>query len=86
MGELAEDFAYMKEQKRKERERLQPQRLEYSFKLLKEQGYHVTKVDETELLVEDFIKFFPFTGWWSGKGVGSGRGIQHLIKALNKKA
>jgi len=27
-------------------------------------------------------KIFPYSGWWSGKGIGSGRGLENLIKKL----
>ena len=28
------------------------------------------------------IKFYPYSGWHSGKGIKDGRGFQNLIKQL----
>ena len=84
MGELAEDFAFMKEQKKKEREAIEPSRLEYATDKLMEDGHRVglSPDDSKCLIVNGYIKFWPYTGWYSGKGIGSGRGIHNLIKKL----
>lgn len=29
-------------------------------------------------------QFFPYSGWWSAKGLGSGRGVNRLMRALEK--
>lgn len=31
------------------------------------------------------VKLYPYTGWWTGKGIGSGRGIHKLIEKLDNK-
>lgn len=69
--------------------KLQPERIEYAIKML--ESPQVNKViiykDSTRI---DFlhngnkISLYPYSGWWSGKGVGSGRGINELLKQLAK--
>lgn len=86
MGELADDFRFMDEQRKKHKVAETPNRMEYAKKLLAENGHTVTHSDSGLLNVNGYIKLWVFTGWWSGKGIGSGRGIHNLIKALNKKA
>lgn len=84
MGELAEDFAFMKEQRRKEREAKEPSRFQYATDLLFDAGHRIglDPNDNKCLIVDGYIKLWPYTGWWSGKGIGSGRGIHNLIKRL----
>ena len=71
-----------------EREKiLTPKRKEYAIKKLQEKG-----IDEIVCFEDKRIEFyrvgnkkvvlFPYSGWWSGKGIGSGRGIEKLLKLL----
>lgn len=83
MGELAEDFAFMKEQKRKARAAKEPKRMEYALKQLRDAGIVADAMDhQTINIVEYRITLWPYTGWWSGKGIGSGRGIDNLLKKI----
>lgn len=84
MGELAEDFRFMDEERKKKKARLEPDRMAYAAKLLRENGHEVVSTEPGEITVNGFIKMFPYTGWWSGKGVGSGRGIHELVKKLKE--
>lgn len=84
MGELADDFRFMKEQRLKERKAKEPKRVDYAFNLLKEAGYKV-RTEGSELVVsagQFNVKVYPYTGWWTGRVVGSGRGIHNLVKRL----
>lgn len=83
MGELAEDFAFMDEARKAERAKIEPTRVDYAIKQLQDAGHTVTKIDEQSLKVNGKITLWPYTGWFSGKGVGSGRGIHTLLKKLN---
>lgn len=85
MGELAEDFRYMKEQSLKHRSSVEPSRFEYATDTLTKAGHRVglDPADDKCLIVDGYVKFWPFTGWYSGKGVGSGRGIHNLVKKLS---
>lgn len=83
MGEMAEDFAFMKEQRAKHRARKEPERMEYALRTLREAGFIADAMDhQTINIVEYRVTLWAYTGWWSGKDIGSGRGIHKLIKAI----
>ena len=86
MGELAEDFKFMKEMRLKERAKKEPSRFEYATNLIFKAGHRVGRDpnDSKCLVVNGYIKLWPYTGWWSGKGVGSGRGVHRLLEKLGK--
>lgn len=86
MGELADDFRFMKEVKLAERNKIEPSRFEYATDKLMESGHTVglNPTDNKCLIVNNYIKFWPYTGWYSGKGIGSGRGIHTLLKRLEE--
>lgn len=69
--------------------RLQPVRMDSCQKKLEDLGYTVARVDDTRL---DFkfngntIQFYPYSGWFTGKGVGSGRGFNYLLRKLNDES
>jgi hypothetical protein len=84
VGDLAEDFAFMKKIKQKERAEKEPKRFEYATHVLIGAGHTVelyTK-DNKCLIVNGYIKFWPYTGFFSGKGIQSGRGINNLVECL----
>ncbi len=70
-------------------EELEPQRMEWTKKQFEGMGY---KIDDIELNGgKGFtittpkglsIQFWPYSGWWSGKGIGQGRGFSKLVKAI----
>ena len=65
-------------------EALEPKRIAYAKKKLMELGFDVTE-SETELRFVykgNTIKFFPYSGWHSGKGITDGRGLDKLIKQI----
>jgi hypothetical protein len=84
MGELADDFRFMKEARAKKRAEKEPSRFEYATDALMEADCTVRPNSEDPkcLIVNGYIRFWPYTGWYSGKGVGSGRGIKNLLKQL----
>lgn len=65
---------------------LEPKRLNYAKETLISLGYEIH--NQTSDKLEFYRKpnknvvIFPYSGWWSGKGIGSGRGIKQLIKIL----
>lgn len=64
---------------------LQPKRMESCKAKLVELGYNVKIVDHTQLQFTakgNRIDFWPYSGWFSGKGVGSGRGFAKLLNKL----
>lgn len=84
MGELADDFAFMKEQAKKERAEKEPYRVDYAIEQLTKAGHKAVRVTMVSGLVKvnGHIDLWAYKGWWSGKGIGSGRGVHNLIKAL----
>lgn len=66
-------------------DKLQPQRIEYAKKKLAELGIIIEKETPTELhfvFKGHTIKFFPYTGWHTGKTIKDGRGIEELLTQL----
>ncbi|RZK60233.1 MAG: hypothetical protein EOO91_02230 [Pedobacter sp.] len=49
-------------------------------------GYEVKVMDETQInfqYKEHTIRFFPYSGWASGKTIRDGRGIANLLSQLS---
>lgn len=73
-----------------ERERrLQPQRMQSCMESIKKMGFKPYQVDDTELrfdLLGNTCKLFPYSGWWSCKGIGSGRGFNKLLEKIEQLA
>lgn len=69
----------------KEREaELQPKRIEYAVKELIKRGYSCVS-DKTKIQFfykQQLVTFYPYSGWFSGKTVKDGRGIEKLLKQL----
>jgi hypothetical protein len=85
MGELAEDFTFIKEQKTRERQTKEPKRMEYALRQLRDAGHIADAMDhQTINVVEHGITLWVYSGWWAGKGIGSGRGIHDLLKKLKQ--
>jgi hypothetical protein len=84
MGDMADDFRFMKEEALKVRAAKEPTRFEYATDALMAAGHTVglDPANDKCLVVNGTIKLYPYKGWWSGKGVGSGRGVDNLIKQL----
>ena len=84
MSDMADDFRFMKEEARIKRIELTPSRLNYAMGKLMEAG-HTVKLDPSDknvLIVNESIKLYPYKGWFTGKGITDGRGIDNLIKQL----
>lgn len=85
MGDMAEDFRAMREYSRKKKQAITPSRVKTAKRALEQAGIHYSQVDHGELLVDYYIKFWPYTGWWSGKGIGSGRGLRNLLDKIRSR-
>ena len=64
---------------------LEPMRIRFAKNKLSELGYEI--VGESDNCIQFIyngskISFFPYSGWYTGKGIGSGRGINKLMKQL----
>lgn len=92
MGELRAVFDAMKKEREERRKSLEPSRVQYATDLLIEAWYAVAW-DEREKAIyiyksndrkSHIAKLYPYKGWWTGKGIGSGRGVHELIKKLGE--
>jgi hypothetical protein len=92
MGELRAVFDAMKKEREERRKSLEPSRVQYATDLLIEAWYAVAW-DEREKAIyiyksndrkNHIAKLYPYKGWWTGKGIGSGRGVHELIKKLGE--
>ena len=86
MGDMADDFRAMDEHRRERKAKLTPDRMAYAAKILRDNGHEVISTEVGQLTVDNHIILWVFTGWWSGKGVGSGRGVHELVKKLKESS
>jgi hypothetical protein len=66
---------------------LQPKRMQSCYDKLQKLGFEPKIVTETEINFQyerNTIQLFPYSGWFSGKWVGSGRGFAKLLRQLKK--
>lgn len=69
-------------------ERLQPQRMESCQEELERLGYTVTSDNYSTLKFEyngNTITLWPYSGWFSGKGVQQGRGFVKLLRQIGSQ-
>lgn len=70
-------------------EELQPKRMQSCREKLESLGFTVRAVGG-DLLTFDYngntIKFWPYSGWHSGKGINDGRGFGKLLRQISQKA
>lgn len=66
-------------------ERLQPLRMKNCQEKLEELGFKVEAIGGYRLEFEykgNTIKFWPYSGWHTGKGIKDGRGFGELLRKL----
>jgi hypothetical protein len=72
-----------------EREKiLQPQRIASCRIKLEKLGFEVSQSGNTELQFMfngSLVKFWPYSGWHSGKSIDDGRGFSNLLKQLKEE-
>lgn len=83
MSEELEILNLIRNEKRKDKE---PGRWKYATSVLKERGYNPIPDENNKCIRFSFkgntITVWPYTGWFSGKGVKDGRGINKLLKQI----
>lgn len=83
-GTIAEYKTFMAER----RARIEPQRISYARKQLSSLDLDISfeyRVASRCFIIMDgvsIIRYYPYTGWFTGKSVKDGRGIHNLIKQL----
>ncbi len=66
--------------------RLEPERIAYAVAQLEGRGYEITYRDGTRIEFTHkgkTVKFFPYSGWATGKTIRDGRGLKNLLKQLD---
>lgn len=85
----AEDFEALKEFRKHKRAKKQDSRVAHGINVLTEMGFDVGEsADGTTLTFEyrgNTIRYYPYSGWHSGKGIKDGRGFKNLVKQLGGK-
>ena len=64
---------------------LEPSRTEAATKALEELGFKVQILSNTELTFkykDSVVRYFPYSGWASGKSIKDGRGLKNLLSQL----
>lgn len=80
------EMELLKELRSEKRSEHEPGRWEYALKMLKQKGYKTVEDPEQKCIRFTYkgseIKVYPYKGWFSGKGVKDGRGINKLLKQI----
>lgn len=68
------------------RKQKEPLRIEYGLKKISELGF-ICEIDEGNKCIQfiykgELVRFFPYTGWATGKTIKDGRGINSLLKQI----
>lgn len=66
-------------------ERLQPTRIEFAIKEIEKLGYKIVYKDKTKVIFDfkdSSVTIYPYSGWFTGKTVQDGRGLQNLLNQL----
>lgn len=64
---------------------LEPQRIEYAKSVISHLGYKITFECSTRIefmFQGHVVKFYPYSGWHTGKSIVDGRGINKLVKQI----
>ena len=67
-------------------QRLQPERIKSAKAEIERLGFVIQFEDNTSLKFQylgNLITFFPYSGWFSGKGVKDGRGLKNLLEQIS---
>ena len=85
-SDTLEDIEFLKELNLKKRNEKEPGRWEYILRNLREMGYKPVEDKENKKILFSFqgntITVWPYTGWFSGKGITDGRGTKKLFKQI----
>lgn len=63
---------------------LEPQRMEYAIMKL-DRIVSIAYVSKTEIQFywkDELVRYFPYSGWHTGKSISDGRGLQNLLNQL----
>lgn len=70
----------------KEREaELQPKRMGVAIAAIRNLGLHINDINETAIAFTykgEVVRFWPYSGWHTGKTIKDGRGLQNLLQQI----
>ena len=83
MSGTGKEYGELKKEKRYKEE---PERINYAINRLQELGYEV-HYRQDQKCVEfiyrgGIVRVYPYTGWYTGRAIKDGRGINTLLKQL----
>lgn len=64
---------------------LEPKRMANAEKKIKAKGYNVSIDSDTQLSFVHkgyIVKFFPYSGWATGRSIKDGRGLRNLLRQI----
>ncbi len=64
---------------------LEPKRINHAVSKITALGYSIEKRSSVHIEFSfngNTVQFYPYSGWFSGKSIGSGRGLENLIEKL----
>lgn len=71
---------------KRRQEELEPKRFQNAWESILAYGYSVNCVNDPKVIEFTFkgenVKFYPYTGWATGKSIKDGRGLQNLLKQI----
>lgn len=68
-------------------QKLEPTRMETAISEITALGYEVSQHDNSYLAFEfkgNTIRYWPYSGWASGKGIVDGRGLHKLLSQIKQ--
>lgn len=87
MSDTMEDIIFLRELAKVKRDKQEPYRTQRAINLLKSKGMRPVWCPALKAIKFKYngneVTFYPYKGWFSGKGLKAGRGIDNLIKQLS---
>lgn len=66
--------------------KLEPQRVKHAIDCITQLGYNVTGTVTDKVINFEYkghtVKFFPYSGWHTGKSINDGRGLKRLLDQI----
>lgn len=83
MSETCKEYAEFRKERRIKKE---PYRVKYAADKLHRLGYETHYIEDQKRLEfiyqGEIVRFYPYSGWHTGKTIQDGRGINKLLKQL----
>lgn len=64
---------------------LEPKRINYAIQEINKKGLQIVESNNTKIVFlfnNEKITLFPYSGYFNGKGIKAGRGINNLLKQI----